>query len=317
MGTMRELVRFYGKDMTATEDEAKLASAAKGLSEEREAASAMAKAEDRVDIQEHIRRYHGGKLEPGESCPFLEKLKKAEEDFGTLDPKDADGDGESDFAEEEDKEKSEAEDSADAVKAYFEAVAKDEFREDAHPRTAKGGKGGGQFAKKPETLAKEDQRDVLDPDDGSSGGDAAKTLVQMSNDAAEGKDVDLSGAHKLIEETFGDDLDRTIRDEGPTDLALRYEGDGSYLYNGDAGSRPSGFAVTYSDLGLDKKGAVAALSDWFFEQDDPAAAIKAIKTDTRPGSKDDSLLDSVLWERYGKEWQGKYPDGKRKKPRGW
>ena len=30
-------------------------------------------------------------------------------------------------------------------------------------RTAKGGKGGGQFAKKPETLAKEDQRDILDP----------------------------------------------------------------------------------------------------------------------------------------------------------
>lgn len=125
MGTMRELVRFYGKDMTPTEDEARLASAAKGLSEERGAASAMAKAEDRVDIQEHIRRFHGGKLEPGESCPFLEKLKKAEEDFGTLDPNDADGDGEADFAEEEAKEESESEvseDSAEAVKAYFDAV---------------------------------------------------------------------------------------------------------------------------------------------------------------------------------------------------
>lgn len=33
-------------------------------------------------------------------------------------------------------------------------------------RTAKGGKGGGQFAKKPETLAKEDGRDVLNPSDG-------------------------------------------------------------------------------------------------------------------------------------------------------
>lgn len=32
-------------------------------------------------------------------------------------------------------------------------------------RTAKGGKGGGQFAKKPETLAKEDRRDILDPVD--------------------------------------------------------------------------------------------------------------------------------------------------------
>ncbi len=34
-------------------------------------------------------------------------------------------------------------------------------------RTAKGGKGGGQFAKKPETLAKEDQRDILDPGGGT------------------------------------------------------------------------------------------------------------------------------------------------------
>ena len=168
MGMMRELVRFYGKDTALTEDEMKLASAAKGLSEEREAMDAMAKAEDRVDIQEHIRRFHGGKLEPGESCPFLEKLKKAEEDFGTLDPKDADGDGEADFAEEEEKEEAEAEvseDSADAIKAYFEAVAKDEFKEIDHPRESKGGKGGGQFAKKPETLEKEDSRDSLSPDE--------------------------------------------------------------------------------------------------------------------------------------------------------
>ena len=104
MSMMRELVRFYGNDTAVTEDEMKLASAAKGLSEEREATSAMANAEDRVDIQEHIRRFHGGKLEPGESCPFLDKLHKAEEDFGTLDPKDADGDGNSDFPEEEETE---------------------------------------------------------------------------------------------------------------------------------------------------------------------------------------------------------------------
>lgn len=125
MGMMRELARFYGDERMRAEDEMRLASAAKGLSEERGAASAKAKAEDRVDIQEHIRRFHGGKLEPGESCPFLEKLKKAEEDFGTLDPKDADGDGEADFAEEEEKEESESEvseDSAEAVKAYFDAV---------------------------------------------------------------------------------------------------------------------------------------------------------------------------------------------------
>ena len=125
MSMMRELARFYGKDTATAEDEKKLATAAKGLAEEREATAAMAQAEDKVDIKEHIRRYHGGKLEPGESCPFLEKLQKAEEDFGTLDPKDANGDGEADFAEEEVKEESEAEvseDSSEEVKAYFDAV---------------------------------------------------------------------------------------------------------------------------------------------------------------------------------------------------
>lgn len=35
------------------------------------------------------------------------------------------------------------------------------FSEADHPRKSKGGKGGGQFAKKPETLAREDERDVL------------------------------------------------------------------------------------------------------------------------------------------------------------
>ena len=38
-----------------------------------------------------------------------------------------------------------------------------DWKEEAHPREAKGGKGGGQFAKKPETLAKEDERDELNP----------------------------------------------------------------------------------------------------------------------------------------------------------
>lgn len=35
------------------------------------------------------------------------------------------------------------------------------FSEADHPRKSKGGKGGGQFAKKPETLAREDERDML------------------------------------------------------------------------------------------------------------------------------------------------------------
>lgn len=42
------------------------------------------------------------------------------------------------------------------------------FEETAHPRTAKGGKGGGQFTKKPETLAKEDERDMLSPTEGQA-----------------------------------------------------------------------------------------------------------------------------------------------------
>lgn len=46
-----------------------------------------------------------------------------------------------------------------------EKVAMDaaEFKEEEHPREGEGSGKGGQFAKKPETLAKEDDRDNLDP----------------------------------------------------------------------------------------------------------------------------------------------------------
>lgn len=48
------------------------------------------------------------------------------------------------------------------------AVALDaDWREDAHPRESKGGEHGGQFAKKPETLAKEDSRDNLSKNEGA------------------------------------------------------------------------------------------------------------------------------------------------------
>lgn len=156
--TLRSLASFYATPDLPTQDE-QLASAARVLAERNTA-------EDRIDIKEHIRRFHGGHLEPGESCPFLDKIKAAEEEFCTLDPKDADGDGNADFPEEEEKSETEvSEDSADAVKSYFAAVAKDDFKEGDHPRTAKGGKGGGQFTKKPETLEKEDSSDALYPDE--------------------------------------------------------------------------------------------------------------------------------------------------------
>ena len=45
------------------------------------------------------------------------------------------------------------------------AVTQDaDWREDAHPRESKGGEGGGRFAKKPETLQREDNRDLLEKD---------------------------------------------------------------------------------------------------------------------------------------------------------
>lgn len=103
--TLRSLTSFYATPDLPTQDE-QLAAASRVLAERNTA-------EDRIDIKEHIRRYHGGHLEPGESCPFLDKIKAAEEEFCTLDPKDADGDGDSDFPEEEETEEEEVEQSAE------------------------------------------------------------------------------------------------------------------------------------------------------------------------------------------------------------
>ena len=109
--TLRSLVSFYAMPDMPTQDE-QLAAAARVLAERNTA-------EDRIDIKEHIRRYHGGHLEPGESCPFLEKIKAAEEEFCTLDPKDADGDGNADFPEKEEAEKDSTESAESAEDSYL------------------------------------------------------------------------------------------------------------------------------------------------------------------------------------------------------
>lgn len=184
--TLRSLVSFYATPDLPTQDE-QLAAAARVLSERNTA-------EDRIDIKEHIRRYHGGHLEPGESCPFLDKIKAAEEEFCTLDPKDADGDGNADFQEEEETEEGmNAEVSEDsAIRSYFDSVAKDSFKEEDHPRTQKGGSGGGRFAKKPETMKREDDRDML------SKGEAKNILLVGLEHDTDSKLNDMLGDTKVI-----------------------------------------------------------------------------------------------------------------------
>ena len=77
-----------------------------------------------------------------------------------------------------------------AAMAYLTSIAEDsDFEESEHPRTAKGGKGGGQFTKKPETLAKEDERDNLSKND------------------AEGESQSVSGVRKSKKERIRDRLE--------------------------------------------------------------------------------------------------------------
>jgi hypothetical protein len=110
---IRSLMSYYGTPDVPTQDE-RLASAAKVLAE-------RVAAQDRIDLKEHDRRYHGGQYESGEPCPFREKIAKMEESMGTLDPKDADGDGTADFAEEERKEEAEAEVQEDSAVGLSDA----------------------------------------------------------------------------------------------------------------------------------------------------------------------------------------------------
>ena len=116
---IRSLMSFYATPDLPTQDEA-LAAAAKVLAE-------RTAAQDKIDLREQDRRYHGGHYESGEPCPFREKIAKMEENMGTLDPKDADGDGNPDFPEEEDAdgEKDNAKPEAeDAATNYLQAVIK-------------------------------------------------------------------------------------------------------------------------------------------------------------------------------------------------
>lgn len=194
---IRSLMSFYATPDRPTQDE-QLAAAARVLADRNAA-------EDRIDIKEHVRRYHGGHLEPGESCPFLDKIKAAEEEFCTLDPKDADGDGNADFPEEE-VEEAEGEVSEDAaIRSYFKAVAKDDFKEEDHPRAQKGGEGGGRFTKKPETMKQEDDRDLLSKSETKN-----ILLVGLERDT-DSKMKDMLGDTKVIP------VHHTISDVGLSD----------------------------------------------------------------------------------------------------
>lgn len=84
------------------------------------------------------------------------------------------------------------------------AVAQDafEWKEELHPRTAKGGKGGGQFAKKPETERKEDERDLLSPGEGS---DDLSSLIEAGK--------------KLVSGLFGENSGIVVRRGNEDDLA--------------------------------------------------------------------------------------------------
>ena len=113
---IRSLMSFYATPDLPTQDEA-LAAAAKVLAE-------RTAAQDKIDLREHDRRYHGGQYETGDPCPLRDKITKMEETMGKLDPKDADGDGNADFPNEDDGEEDSKSEAEDAATNYLQAVIK-------------------------------------------------------------------------------------------------------------------------------------------------------------------------------------------------
>lgn len=77
-----------------------------------------------------------------------------------------------------------------------------DFKEEDHPRESKGGKGGGQFAKKPETLEKEDSMDTLSPEE-------SKPLLLIGHSS----DID---AH--IKKLLGDAALSDVKEYPPKDI---------------------------------------------------------------------------------------------------
>lgn len=100
-------------------------------------------------------------------------------------------------------------------------------------REAKGGTGGGRFAKKPETLAKEDQRDILDP----GGGGTPTNLTSVP----------------LPKRGY-----RAQRDA----LANRLTSDGTYdLKTGNPVSFENGFQVSFQEYTTERPGHGAYIDD--------------------------------------------------------
>ena len=125
-----------------------------------------------------------------------------------------------------------------------EKVAMDSgFKEEEHPRESKGGEGAGRFAKKPETLAKEDSRDDIDPNSPPP----SKKGYRAQRDAL---------AHKVTE-------------DGTYDLA-----------SGNPVSHESGYQVSFQEETTERKGHGAYITDE--EYDRKVEAISAELGGARP-----------------------------------
>ena len=117
------------------------------------------------------------------------------------------------------------------------------FQESNVVRTGKGQKGGGQFAKKPETLAKEDSRDNLDPNEGES-------RPAMTDDDWDAADDVLRGAKRgssYAPKKYGQPEIDPSGDDGECDIILPYEDMGWQPEERPSSDSP-GVAAGYEDL---------------------------------------------------------------------
>ena len=92
------------------------------------------------------------------------------------------------------------------------------FQESNVIRTGKGQKGGGQFAKKPETLAKEDSRDNLDPNEGAS----RPAMTDDDWDAADDAIKEAKRVSPYVPKYGKPEID-LVEDDGECNIILPYE----------------------------------------------------------------------------------------------
>lgn len=132
-------------------------------------------------------------------------------------------------------------------------------------------------------------------------------------------DGDEDGFSAMVEDVLTDklgDLRTFLNTYGPLDLALKYDGNGFNLMNADGpgagiefggdGKTPIGTAVTvtYADLGLTKDDVVETFVEWVNNGD--MSAGEALEEFER----NDEIIDELLWNKYGEEWQKRFPDAR-------